>query len=218
LRILERRVSATLPSLAPLSEPEVAELRTHLSQSEGASLDYARGVFTAVAMGPIAIEPTEWLAWVLGPGLPDKSTLRQVIALLVRDAQSIAECLDLGEPWLPDGEAALVQFCKGFTRVTQHGSEWQKSSGAFVQVLPIAVQAGYLDVSSVERFVPAGESAQDWLDAEQRRLAERLLTLHAHFAPARAARRQRPLTSEKVGRNEPCPCGSGKKHKKCCAQ
>ena len=23
-------------------------------------------------------------------------------------------------------------------------------------------------------------------------------------------------TSEKVGRNDPCPCGSGKKHKKCC--
>lgn len=25
-----------------------------------------------------------------------------------------------------------------------------------------------------------------------------------------------PARSEKVGRNEPCPCGSGKKHKKCC--
>lgn len=23
---------------------------------------------------------------------------------------------------------------------------------------------------------------------------------------------------EKVGRNEPCPCGSGKKYKKCCGQ
>ncbi len=23
---------------------------------------------------------------------------------------------------------------------------------------------------------------------------------------------------EKVGRNEPCPCGSGKKHKKCCGK
>jgi uncharacterized protein YecA (UPF0149 family) len=22
--------------------------------------------------------------------------------------------------------------------------------------------------------------------------------------------------SEKIGRNEPCPCGSGKKYKKCC--
>jgi len=25
------------------------------------------------------------------------------------------------------------------------------------------------------------------------------------------------VRSEKVGRNEPCPCGSGKKYKKCCA-
>ena len=25
-----------------------------------------------------------------------------------------------------------------------------------------------------------------------------------------------PIMSEKVGRNEPCPCGSGKKYKKCC--
>ncbi len=24
-------------------------------------------------------------------------------------------------------------------------------------------------------------------------------------------------TSKKAGRNEPCPCGSGKKYKKCCA-
>ena len=25
-----------------------------------------------------------------------------------------------------------------------------------------------------------------------------------------------PAHSEKVGRNDPCPCGSGKKYKKCC--
>ena len=25
-----------------------------------------------------------------------------------------------------------------------------------------------------------------------------------------------PVTSQKVGRNDPCPCGSGKKYKKCC--
>ncbi len=24
------------------------------------------------------------------------------------------------------------------------------------------------------------------------------------------------MTESKVGRNDPCPCGSGKKHKKCC--
>lgn len=26
-----------------------------------------------------------------------------------------------------------------------------------------------------------------------------------------------PVSSHKVGRNDPCPCGSGKKYKKCCA-
>lgn len=26
------------------------------------------------------------------------------------------------------------------------------------------------------------------------------------------------IAEEKVGRNEPCPCGSGKKHKKCCGK
>ena len=27
-----------------------------------------------------------------------------------------------------------------------------------------------------------------------------------------------PLNVEKIGRNEPCPCGSGLKHKKCCGK
>ncbi len=29
---------------------------------------------------------------------------------------------------------------------------------------------------------------------------------------------RRPVTVKKIGRNEPCPCGSGKKYKKCCGQ
>jgi hypothetical protein len=37
--------------------------------------------------------------------------------------------------------------------------------------------------------------------------------------PAPAANRPAPVprtaTGEKVGRNDPCPCGSGKKYKKC---
>jgi preprotein translocase subunit SecA len=39
-------------------------------------------------------------------------------------------------------------------------------------------------------------------------------------APARRATRSRAATAtgRKVGRNEPCPCGSGKKYKKCCGK
>ena len=29
-------------------------------------------------------------------------------------------------------------------------------------------------------------------------------------------RKQSPARSSKVGRNDPCPCGSGKKYKNCC--
>lgn len=40
------------------------------------------------------------------------------------------------------------------------------------------------------------------------------------YEPVRTApplRKKNPaVKQEKVGRNEPCPCGSGKKHKKCC--
>lgn len=35
---------------------------------------------------------------------------------------------------------------------------------------------------------------------------------HHHHAPVETFVRGAP----KVGRNDPCPCGSGKKHKKCC--
>jgi preprotein translocase subunit SecA len=34
-----------------------------------------------------------------------------------------------------------------------------------------------------------------------------------HHAPARETFVR---LSPKIGRNDPCPCGSGKKHKKCC--
>ncbi len=35
-----------------------------------------------------------------------------------------------------------------------------------------------------------------------------------HFAPVVTQVRNGP----KIGRNDPCPCGSGKKHKKCCLE
>jgi SEC-C motif-containing protein len=28
----------------------------------------------------------------------------------------------------------------------------------------------------------------------------------------------KPVTVSKIGRNEPCPCGSGAKYKKCCGK
>ena len=30
--------------------------------------------------------------------------------------------------------------------------------------------------------------------------------------------KKKPVTVQKVGRNDPCPCGSGKKYKHCCGK
>jgi uncharacterized protein len=42
-----------------------------------------------------------------------------------------------------------------------------------------------------------------------------VLEIAAFWSAARSAPQRRP-TAPKTGRNDPCPCGSGKKFKKCC--
>jgi SEC-C motif-containing protein len=37
-----------------------------------------------------------------------------------------------------------------------------------------------------------------------------------YFVEGAAQAAREPAHSEKIGRNDPCPCGSGKKYKKCC--
>ncbi len=47
---------------------------------------------------------------------------------------------------------------------------------------------------------------------------ERLMLAMAAFA-TNERRRPRPVASTaKLGRNDPCPCGSGKKYKRCCCR
>ncbi len=60
----------------------------------------------------------------------------------------------------------------------------------------------------------ADEKARDETDLEA--LDKFLLS---DLAPAESMRPSEPLRrSAKVGRNDPCPCGSGKKFKKCCGK
>lgn len=45
-----------------------------------------------------------------------------------------------------------------------------------------------------------------------------LWTLKGHTYSEVFGNTQQPRNVEKIGRNEPCPCGSGKKYKKCCGK
>jgi hypothetical protein len=66
-----------------------------------------------------------------------------------------------------------------------------------------------------------GGFAEEEVEIVQLALDERLM-LHGHDpvfyteSDATASEAEAPPPSGKVGRNDPCPCGSGKKFKKCC--
>jgi hypothetical protein len=90
-------------------------------------------------------------------------------------------------------------------------------------VLALAAQAlGDKDVPEVARpWLPMAKVVE--AEPIRQRLRQRLATPPLLALPERPAPRvisgftvRRP--APKVGRNDPCPCGSGKKYKKCCAE
>jgi len=64
-----------------------------------------------------------------------------------------------------------------------------------------------------DRYREVKEIGQRSLDAAP---ARRVAALQATSGPITGDVDDDPVTEAKVGRNAPCPCGSGKKYKKCC--
>jgi len=92
----------------------------------------------------------------------------------------------------------------------------------------VEVKSDNVDGTMVFSGVDTGEEAKGtWEDGQQKQNRE-LRTLEAvcvqheidHLNGMRILDRAQELTirrtERKIGRNEPCPCGSGKKYKKCC--
>ncbi|RPI33784.1 MAG: hypothetical protein EHM67_15050 [Hyphomicrobiaceae bacterium] len=76
-----------------------------------------------------------------------------------------------------------------------------------------AASAVTTDASIVKRF-SAGASAA--ISITTSALARAAPAVPTGVDPGPRPSRREPVRSAKVERNEPCPCGSGKKFKKCC--
>ena len=68
--------------------------------------------------------------------------------------------------------------------------------------------------STPGELVTAVRAKHPQIESTFRHHHEQLRTLFQHHMKRRGPQQVRK--ENKVGRNEPCPCGSGKKHKKCC--
>jgi len=203
----------------PLTEQETHELRTLLEAAGGASLEFARGVFGASATAPTRKDVTDWLPWIVGDQLTDHTQLKRLVALVMRDFHACGECFALGVPVVPPAgdEEGIRAYCKGYVRVAHADARWKADMDAFALTVPFAVLSGYISADSLAALQP--ELAADpgaWCEKQRQDLQECAARLYAYWAPVRSALLPQLISSGKVGRNDLCPCKSGKKYKKCC--
>jgi len=210
-----------------LNEFETRELAELLEQVGGKTLVFARGVFAAAATSPAALDPTEWMPVLLAQAPPDRASLTRLFELAVRECNACADCLALGVPAVPRPEAVeeVEAFCKGYVRVMQGVARWTRDAQAFELSVPFAVLAGYAGPDALSSFDPgAARDLDAWRGRRRASLADDVAGLYAYWADARKepprmeppeAVSEAPVAGVKVGRNDPCPCGSGKKYKVC---
>jgi uncharacterized protein len=193
------------------------------------------GFLFAVLNGPELIPPSEWMLEIFGGTEPIYESAAQLqsvmdelmalndanVALLATDPAGLPTGVVVREPALAnfDEDAPLAAWARGF----MHGYGWIEESwdGVADEFGSVLAALGFF---SSKRF------AADVFKTSTAKLAELAATTLEVF-PEAAVEYQRvgrfvaaalaepaptAVTSAKVPRNEPCPCGSGRKFKKCC--
>lgn len=209
------------PSSQALGFEEEMEVNALLDASGARDLVFARGAFSALSTSPREVDPPEWLSLLIGDDVPDRKSLERLLALLMRDCHHVARRLHAGEAPIPTSDDADVirQFCRGYVHIAQKDATWTGSQVAFEMTLPLMFLSGYVEPESLRTLAPeAKERPDEYRLACQERLGQSVLSLYEHFRDKRqeAERDRAAAAAERVGRNDPCPCGSGRKFKKCC--
>jgi preprotein translocase subunit SecA len=83
--------------------------------------------------------------------------------------------------------------------------------------IPASLDAAPREVAAPSRPIHTREASTtiDALEKEFQRKKQRELAAASFAGAGEASQPAQRRTGEKVGRNDPCPCGSGKKYKKC---
>ncbi|MGH7107076.1 MAG: UPF0149 family protein [Acetobacteraceae bacterium] len=219
-----------------LSEAEIDTLAERLAANphpEALALEAVDGLFCALIASPRAVMPHEYLPVILGGTLGeagmlgDLAAVQELMALLMRYWNSIAhdfehETVHLAYIEEPGVDGILGgTWARGYMRGTRLAPEgWSRifSDDSEGLVLTVPIVAGEVDPEwPKEPLTPerSDELLQSMLAGAARAYQ---YFREDRMAYARAAARPEPYerAAPKVGRNEPCPCGSGKKYKRCC--
>ena len=232
-------------SAAALSDDELDELDHFLlyecASEEAMDIATLDGFLTAIVCGPKTILPSEWMPWVWDmergegdPGFKDERDAKRILGLLMRHYNDVAMTLyrasEQYEPLLSenpnDGDPIpiLDDWCFGFmTGVGLDPEGWQPVIDGKPEWMSTILLYGTKDGwDELEKSNPSldehkalaaglAESVRSihrlWLERRQGQMAEGIEPFLARREPVR--------NPSKVGRNDPCPCGSGRKFKQC---
>jgi uncharacterized protein len=204
--------------MAKISETDLDRLEQYLGAPQRVDstmpLDMIQGLFAAVASAPAPIAREKWLPEVLGEThlFTDEAEKAEITVLLERFAEDTARQLNEGEGFdfiLYGEDGDLAAWAEGYLAgVDLAEPSWDESADADdVEAMlgPFLVLTGEIEADAKE-IREVGEG-----------LAGHLLDVRQHWFEQSippTVKRDGP----KVGRNDPCACGSGKKYKNCHGQ
>ncbi|MES2743135.1 MAG: UPF0149 family protein [Pseudomonadota bacterium] len=219
----------------PLSEKEFDELDQFLLSDrcpdDAMTMDMLHGYLTAVAIGPDTIMPAEWLERIWGedaeqgPSFKNAKEAERITGLIMRFMNEVLVTFEVApkefEPLFVEHEhegQTLIDaeaWCWGFWE----GMELHPDSWAAIwdsEVAPLMQPIYLLGADEIEENEL--QLVEDPVKAHKLaiELEANLPDIYRFWLPRRKAPVQTLKRDEpKVGRNDECPCGSGKKFKKC---
>ncbi len=206
------------------------QLNSLTSREQYKSCEQLTGLFYAVALTPVRITEMEVLPLLFVANKPDMNALQteHVVMAISEICQTFKQQLRSGALHFPyDLTQALCidkhdvyEWTLGFFQGLQlRTAFWSYENDGISDNIPVLnsfkILSGFFAHSTSEmailsefflqipQAIEAIEKFADMVRLEQT-LAQQKLNPPAYHP-------------ERTGRNEPCPCGSGKKYKKCCA-
>ncbi len=216
--------------ITPLNDQEITRLEHLLKQENAIDVSTLDGLFTALISGPELASPEEWLPVVFQKERwtgSDLDEFEELFKLLVRHMNGIESILSRApesfepifmERDLHDMVDILVdRWCHGYMKGIQLRSElWKKNASELKEDIYPIMMFGTKSIRSLH-----DEFTKAQIDEWKSNIAQSARRIYAHwlkFRPPHEDTVRQPYIreSQKVGRNDLCSCGSGKKYKRCC--
>lgn len=184
------------------------------------------GFLTAIVSGPEVIQPSQWFPEIWGgeeytPEWESELEFQRFMTLVIRHMNSIAELLMEA----PNYYEAILMVNNSGKNLVYIAEEWAFGYMKGVDLgdwseLPTELET-WLDVIDLhgreENFATLNKMTLHEHQQTVKEIDLAVQKLHAFWLSKREQPILEPIRTERLpGRNDPCPCGSGRKYKKCC--